>query len=152
MSRKRLGFKLKQMRKRHLQKLGAGRGGGSGWRKPGCWWRASLQRSRKRWQAGLNRTKKWALERDFRVILSWLHQLQRRVQRWRGRWFRDAQRLRTDAHEPPHVRKKKRAGRTRSCASLMFVTYFYFRTVTCLDWKTHNSCYRWIVFFSISSL
>ena len=152
MSRKRLGLKLEQMRKRHLQELGAGRGGVSGRRKPGRWWRASWQRSRKRWQAGLNRTKKWALERDFRVVLSWLRQLERRVPRWRGRWFRDARRPGVDAHEPPHVRKKKRAGGTRSRAWLVPVTHFYLRTVTCLDWKARSSCYSWVVFFSLSSL
>lgn len=151
MSRKRLGLKLEQMRKRHLQQLGAGRGGGSGRRKLGRWWRASWQRSRKRWQAGLNRTKKRALERDFRVVLSWLRQLERRVPRWRGRWFRDARRPGVDAHEPPHVRKKKRAGGTRSPAWLVPVTHFYLRTVTCLDWKARDSCYSWVVFFSLSS-
>lgn len=139
------------MRKRHLQKLGTGRGGGSGRRTPGRWPRASLQRSRKNGKQGWSRTKKRALERDFRVVRRRLRQLERSVRRWRGGGLGmqgDPERAHTS-----HLTSEERQERGSAfMCSPVFVTYFYFRTVTCLNWKIRNGCCRWIVLFSISSL
>lgn len=132
------------MRKRHLQKLGTGRGGGSGRRTPGRWPRASLQRSRKKWQAGQKQDEEAGTRERFQSRPQTTSSTGKKCSEVEGRWFRDAGRPRTGPHEPPHVRReagaRERVHVLTSVPDLFLFSHCYLLELENPQWLLQMNC------------